>query len=262
MADDLNSYGISSLMTLSVRKFLSVLPHHLSDVERLPPHIKNNLLHLMSKRGLVTDVIIDKVINSSTKILDLGECDITDEGLHKLTVCKNLRKLDLNSAKESRTMVTSRGLQVVAQSCPLLQVAYLRRCLNVTDAGIIALAQNCRQLMELNIGGCRQITDASLVAVGLSCRMLKSFNFSKSQVTDEGVIALAMGVCKQSLMEVHMDHCIHLTDEAVEAVVQFCPRIAILLFHGCPCITDRSRQALEEIQGQQSHIRQVTWTIY
>ncbi|XP_022094778.1 protein AMN1 homolog [Acanthaster planci] len=262
MADDLNNFAISSLLTLSVDKLLSVLPHHLSDVERLPPHIKNKLLHLMSKRGLVTDDVIDKVIHNGTKILDLGECDITDEGLNKLTVCKNLRKLDLNSAKESRTRVTSAGLQVVAQSCPLLQVLYLRRCLNVTDAGLIALAQNCRQLMEINIGGCRQITDSSLIAVGQNCRMLRSFNFSKSQVSDEGVIALAMGVCKQSLMEVHMDHCIHLTDDAVEAVVQFCPRISILLFHGCPCITDRSRQALEEIQGQQSHIKQVTWTIY
>ena len=34
-----------------------------------------------------------------------------------------------------------------------------------------------------------------------------------------------------------MDHCIHLTDDAVEAVASCCPRIAILLFHGCPRIT-------------------------
>ncbi len=60
------------------------------------------------------------------------------------------------------------------------------------------------------------------------------------QVTDNGIISLATGVCKQTLCELNMNHCIHLSDEAVEGVVNFCPRIAILLFHGCPCITGKN----------------------
>jgi len=34
-----------------------------------------------------------------------------------------------------------------------------------------------------------------------------------------------------------MSGCASLTDEAVEAVVQLCPQIKILVFHGCPLIT-------------------------
>lgn len=34
-----------------------------------------------------------------------------------------------------------------------------------------------------------------------------------------------------------MNGCANLTDESVEAVIQFCPQISILLFHGCPHIT-------------------------
>ena len=37
--------------------------------------------------------------------------------------------------------------------------------------------------------------------------------------------------------EVHINGCRELTDESVEAILQFCPQINIFLFHGCPKIT-------------------------
>ena len=37
-----------------------------------------------------------------------------------------------------------------------------------------------------------------------------------------------------------MDGCVSLTDEAVEGVMQFCPQISILIFHGCPKITGKA----------------------
>ena len=42
------------------------------------------------------------------------------------------------------------------------------------------------------------------------------------------------------LQEMHMDGCVSLTDEAVEGVMQFCPQISILIFHGCPNITGKA----------------------
>ena len=34
-----------------------------------------------------------------------------------------------------------------------------------------------------------------------------------------------------------MNHCSALTDESIEAVIQYCPNVTILLFHGCPNMT-------------------------
>lgn len=34
-----------------------------------------------------------------------------------------------------------------------------------------------------------------------------------------------------------MERCVKLTDVAVEAVLTYCPKMYILLFHGCPLIT-------------------------
>ncbi|XP_033101858.1 protein AMN1 homolog isoform X2 [Anneissia japonica] len=228
----------------------------------LPPNLKDKFLHLLSKRGLLNDSNISKLVHDRTKALDFSECDVTDECLQKLSVCRNLRKIDLNATKDNRLTITSLGVEAVSRSCPHLQTIYLRRCTLLTDSAIIAIAQNCRHVLQLNVGGCQLITDASLIALGQNSRMLSSVNFSKTQVTDEGVLSLAMGVCKQSLKEVHMDHCCHLTDEAVEAIVGFCPRVSFLIFHGCPNITERSRQALEEFRGPNSQMKQLTWTVY
>ncbi|KAL5010156.1 hypothetical protein ScPMuIL_012461 [Solemya velum] len=78
-----------------------------------------------------------------------------------------------------------------------------------------------------------------------------------------GVFSLVSGKCSVSLQEINMDSCISLTDEAVEAVVQYCPNISILIFHGCPNITEQSRLLLEEFQrSSTTKMKQVTWTVY
>lgn len=238
------------------------LPVYLSQLDNLPINVKDRLLHLMSKRGLLTDTNVAKVVHKRTRILDLSESEVSDRALQRIPVCRNLRKIDLNSSKGERTEITNEGIQALAASCPLLSIVYLRRCANIEDSATIALAQSCRQLMELNLGGCVRLTDASLLAIGQNCRLLRSLNISRTKVTDAGIFSLCNGVCCQSLTELHMNNCIHLSDEAVEGVVTFCPKMTILLFHGCPCITERSREALEMLQGVGSKMRQVTWTIY
>ena len=47
----------------SMRVIIGVLPSLISEVERMPAGLKDRFLHLMSKRGLVTDQNIHKVIS-------------------------------------------------------------------------------------------------------------------------------------------------------------------------------------------------------
>ncbi|XP_013416758.1 protein AMN1 homolog [Lingula anatina] len=253
---------VPTLLNISVLSMVGHLSDYLEALDGLPPNLKDKLLHLMSKRGLITDGNIQKVVHSGVRMLDLSESDVTDQGLQYVRKCKDLKKIDLNSAKQSRTNISSEGIISVVTSCRQLQIIYLRRCLNVSDDAVIAISQQCPQLRQLNIGGCHLITDKSLQALGENSRFLKSVNFSKTRVTDEGVISLATGVCSATLKEIHMDGCVQLTDEAVEAVTNFCPAIDILLFHGCPHITDRARQAIEDLSQHDAHLKQVTWTIY
>ena len=57
-----------------------------------------------------------------------------------------------------------------------------------------------------------------------------SVDFSATQVSDHGVVALVSGPCAKKLEEIHMGHCVNLTDEAVEAH-NYCPFLSCLIKH-------------------------------
>ncbi|XP_062472536.1 protein AMN1 homolog isoform X2 [Pezoporus occidentalis] len=201
------------------------------------------------------------VLHPAVESLDLRDCDISDNALLQLHNCKQLKKINLNSCRENRFGITSEGVIALALSCPYLREASFKRCCDITDSGVLALALNCQFLQIVNLGSCSGIMDASLQALGENCRFLHSVDFSSTQVTDDGVVALVSGTCSENLKEIHMERCVNLTDVAVEAVLTCCPKIHIFLFHGCPLITDRSREVLEQLVIS-NKIKQVTWTVY
>lgn len=77
------------------------------------------------------------------------------------------------------------------------------------------------------------------------------------QVTTSGLMALSRGVCAKMLRELNVSHCLNVTDEGITAITTHCPRISILVFHGCPLLTDLAREALGGVS-----LKQVTWTVY
>lgn len=217
----------------------------------------------MSKRGWLNDDNISMFVHAKVRKLDLADCEIGDRGVLAIKQCPQLVKLDLNANKESRTTVTSEAIRQLAEACTHLQTVYLRRCLNITDDAIVTLSRSCLHLRLLNLGGCPQLTDESLQALGEYSKYLSSLNVSQTKVTDNGMMSLVSGQCAQSLNEIHINGCQAVTDEGVEAVLQFCPQISIFIFHGCPNITEQSRLALEELSLSRSKpMKQITWTIY
>ncbi|XP_041072047.1 protein AMN1 homolog isoform X2 [Carcharodon carcharias] len=230
-----------SLLDLCIYSLVKSLSRYAADLQSLPPNLKDKLIKIMSAHGTITDENMHQVLHPGLQKLDLSACDITDHGLIMLQICTQLREINLNSS-DYKLSITSEGLKVIASSCPYLSEVCLRRCRNVSDEGIVALAQQCRLLQVVNISGCLGVTDASLQALGKNCKFLYSVDFSATK-------------------EIHMDRCVNLTDEAVESVLIFCPHVFILLFHGCPLITDRSREALQQLACP-NQMKQVTWTVY
>ena len=81
-------------------------------------------------------------------------------------------------------------------------------------------------------------------------------------MTDCGVRCLAMGSSGKSLHEVHMGHCVELTDSSIAVLLEYCAHLTTLVFHGCPLITDQSRVLLESSMGPSRPMKQLTWTVY
>nr|XP_020831451.1 protein AMN1 homolog isoform X4 [Phascolarctos cinereus] len=232
-----HSRRVSHLLDLCLWCLMKNISRYVTDIKLLPPNIKDKMIKIMSFQGRITDSNISEILHPEVDSLDLRSCDISDTALLQLCNCRKLKKLNLNSSKENRISVTSEGIKAVASACSFLSEASLKRCSNLTDEGVLALALNCRLLKIVDLGGCSGITDVSLQALGENCPFLQSIDFSATQVTDSGVVSLVSGLCAKKLEEIHMGHCVNLTDGAVEAVLTCCPQIHILLFHECPLIT-------------------------
>uniref|UniRef100_A0A8C1T7Z0 Protein AMN1 homolog n=1 Tax=Cyprinus carpio TaxID=7962 RepID=A0A8C1T7Z0_CYPCA len=269
---------IDSLMSLCAFSVAQRAERY-EEIRMLPAAVKDRLLRIMMSYGTVTDSNISQLVHNGTHTLDLQNCKVSDSALQQIH-CLQLRTILLRGCAD----ITSNGLEVLASRCPYLQVVDLTGCTAVTDSGVQALARHCRSLEVISLRGCAALSDRALLELGQNCRVLHSIYFSGTEVTDQGVIGLATGVCSHSLKVLHTVHfnivllllfvinylpfqelqmirCRNLTDVAVTAVLANCANIRIFNFHGCPLITDKSREALQNFIGP-NKIQQVSWTVY
>ncbi|KAK3526203.1 hypothetical protein QTP70_017761, partial [Hemibagrus guttatus] len=207
-------------------------PHNLQDFMgllltfwcQIPQHTFRDLVESMPRQ----------LLHAGIRTLCLQNCNISDSALRQIH-CQHLKSIILIGCVH----ITSEGLGALASHCAGLQIVDLTRCAAITDSGVRALVRSCKRLEVISLSECPAISDAALVELGANCSCLYSIDFGGTEVTDEGVIGLATGVCCQSLKELQMVRCRNLTDKAVAAVLSNCVNIRIFHFHGCPLMTER-----------------------
>ena len=86
------------------------ISRYITDIKPLPPNIKDRLIKIMSVQGQITDSNISEILYPEVQTLDLRSCDISDTALLHLCNCRKLKKLNLNSSKENRISITSKGM--------------------------------------------------------------------------------------------------------------------------------------------------------
>ncbi|XP_036432074.1 protein AMN1 homolog [Colossoma macropomum] len=248
--------AVDSLLNLSAVSVARYAEQYSDCIKTLPCSAKDTLVRIMTAQGSVTDSNISQVLHAGIRSLDLQNCTISDSALKQIR-CPQLRTIILTRCVH----ITSEGLEALASHCPCLQVVDLTGCSAVTDSGVQALARSCKWLEVISLMECSAVSDVALIEIGANCRFLYSIYFGGTEVTDAGVMGLATGVCCQSLKELQMVRCRNLTDNAVAAVLSNCANIRIFNFHGCPRITDKSREALHNLIGP-NKIQHVSWTVY
>lgn len=148
------------------------------------------------------------------KILDLSDCDISDQGLTAICRCAQLQKLDLNANKQSRTNVTSEGIEIHLFICFLfsfiliLGLDFMSRfhCNNhhfnrfflytsdsyvPVNSGICRLARSCSHLQTLYLRRCLNLTDVAIETIATSCPQLRYLNIGGcTNITDSALLAL------------------------------------------------------------------------
>jgi hypothetical protein len=104
---------------------------------------------------------------------------------------------------------------------------------------IAIIASHCHKLRELHTS--RSLTDADLVALGDGCPQLSNPGLLDNNVTDAGLLAVALN---RALLKLCLEGCSNLTDEGLEAIACYCPQVQDLDLSACDHLTDATLIAL------------------
>lgn len=245
-----------SLLELCLDATFLLPPNLLAD---LPFTVKDKLLNKLTKRGYCDDHRLAVLIHPGVAKLDLRDCLVTEVGLQALKTARSLNVLHLPQPPAVDANILSENALVhMAGSKPSLSVLTLSGLMGVTDRVVMALVGGCPNLQEMHLAG-TPITNYALCALA-TLTSLTCLNIAKTKVNDLGIQQLMNGGVGTSLRELRVDGCASLTDDSIETICFNCTNLAILCFHHCPRVSERSRELVGEHMA--SRMKQVTWTIY
>jgi len=272
-------YSIPSLLSLSLESLTkpSSSLAFTEDFMILPPTLKDPLRKVFLKRGL-SGSQLSTLLHTKVTDLDLSDSPMTHELLSALYICENLRKLNLNTSfvylkrkdgckDEKAAAAPPDSIQVAELLCknPRLCTLYMRNLVCMKDSVIPSLPPS---ITHLDLGGCVALTDTGVEYLVTHCPRLVSLSLARTKISDIGLAMLGRGEAGKTLKEIRLDGCRAITDQGIGDLLAGISRggssvLEILIFHKCPEVTDRSRQALEEfLMDAGRAVRQLTWTVY
>lgn len=261
----------SSLLELSVQSLVreegtttSTSTTTCQNMACLPTHLKDCLRDILLKRRTLTASELACLIHPKMQYIDLSDQVLTGDHLQVLLECKDLRKLDLNQAAKAEPVAEdlSASLGQLLGQLHQLTSLHLRDLASVTAGVVSVLAGSCQQLRHLELAGCSAVGDEA-VAHLRNLASLESLSLARTSVSDVALASLARSECRSCLQELRVNSCPAITDIGIQALLEGLSGLQILIFHGCPKVTDGARVSLEQYFAAHGRtVRQVTWTVY
>ncbi|KAG6831386.1 hypothetical protein H0H92_010988 [Tricholoma furcatifolium] len=220
----------------------------------------------------LTDYTLSRVLPCYPNLVavDLtGVVSTTNEAVCGLArAAKRLQGINLTGCSK----VSDKGILAFAENCPMLRRVKLSGLTSLTDASICALAKSCPLLLELDLNHCSLITDMSLREIWMNSTHMREMRVSHcSQLTDaafpaspllEGLLfpdlrhpfpskapdtsaelpPLVLSHPLEHLRMLDLTMCCLVTDDAIDGITHYAPKIRNLVLSKCPLLTDRSVQ--------------------
>ncbi|XP_077492698.1 protein AMN1 homolog isoform X2 [Amblyomma americanum] len=201
---------------------------------RLPRELADRFYACLQKRHLISDQVVPVVLHAGSLEADLAGCPITDRGLISLRHCTRIRKLCLSSTTSGYSF-SEESLLECFKCFHELQWLELVGMRGVSRSVVQLIAEQNRWLTVLNLKECENINDSCLEQLGLHC-LLRSVNFSSTQITSRGIVALIRGACKWTLEEFIAERCMQIDDIGMKALMRDCTALKILSVVGSRAI--------------------------
>jgi hypothetical protein len=248
-----------------------LLPEHLAP---LPPHIKDKLLRSMRRYKDMSPELLAALLHKNTTELEFQDLDITEKHLEAVAKYKNYRKLNMNQTKKPQfkfgcddvenlvCLPPESALCKVLADTKYLHTLFLAGWLPVTTDTVITLVDNCPHIRYLDLGNCTMLNDRSAEVIG-QLGHLESLSLTGTLITDVGLASLGNSQSAATLKELRINKCREITDDGIELLLGGLQALEILIFSGCPKLTDDSRVLLDGyLREHRVNVRQLSWTVY
>eukprot|EP00088_Acartia_fossae_P041421 TRINITY_DN4334_c0_g1_i1.p1 TRINITY_DN4334_c0_g1~~TRINITY_DN4334_c0_g1_i1.p1 ORF type:complete len:269 (-),score=19.98 TRINITY_DN4334_c0_g1_i1:714-1520(-) len=246
------------------------IPEHLAP---LPPHIKDKIRRSLRCRHLSPD-LLQALLHKNVTDLDLEDLEITDSHLEVVSKYKNYRKLNLNQTKKPSFKAIEKENETpppcessicqVLQGCRYLHTLFMAGWQSVTLEVMTTLVTSCPHIRFLDLGHCRPGLDDRMAAKVGELSRLESLSVTGSTaITDVGLSNIGASQAAATIKELRINKCREITDEGIEMLLMGLEALEILIFNGCPKVTDESRLALDRyLREHRVNVRQLSWTVY
>lgn len=200
--------------------------------------------------------------------LDLsGVSNVTDEAIIAFALeARRLQGINLTGCIK----ISDKAVMTLAQNCPLLRRVKMSGVVDLTDKPVTALAELCPLLLEIDLHNCGLITDISVRDLWSHSYLMREMRLSHcSKLTDlafprpprsegnnqpdlptafpvnpnDSAVDLPPLILSRPLDHLRMldlTACSLITDDAVEGIISFAPKIRNLVLSKCGLVTDRS----------------------
>lgn len=241
----------------------------------LPPHIKDKLLRSMRRYKNMSPELLGAVLHKNVTDLDLQDLDITEEHLEVVAQFNNYRKINFNQLKKPEfkfgledskenivKLPSESGICKLLTGNKYLHTLFLAGWSSLTTVTMTTLVLNCPHIRYLDLGNCHRLDDRSAEVIGQLCH-LESLSLTGTKITDIGLASIGSSESAATLKELRINKCRELTDEGIEMLFSGLQALEILIFNGCPQVTDDSRLALDRyLRDHRINVRQLSWTVY
>ncbi|KAF8076571.1 hypothetical protein FPV67DRAFT_1559009 [Lyophyllum atratum] len=174
--------------------------------------------------------------------INLAGCDnVSDEGIMAFAKnCPMLRRVKLSGL----TTLTDAPISAIAKSCPLLLEIDLNHCYLITDISIREIWIHSTHMREMRVSHCSELTDAAFPAPprpeGLTSPDASHPFPSYSSECPSELPPLVLSRPLEHLRMLDLTACSLVTDDAIEGIISYAPKIRNLVLSKCSLLTDRS----------------------
>ncbi|TRX93239.1 hypothetical protein FHL15_005818 [Xylaria flabelliformis] len=205
-------------------------------------------LTLTNCRGL-TDVGLVPLVRGSQHLLALdisGDDNITEASVVAIAeTCRKLQGLNVSGCRQ----ISNESFVQLAESCRFIKRLKLNDCNQLNDAAVLAFAMNCPNILEIDLHQCTNVGNEPVTALLSREQSLRELRLASCENVDDGAfLALPPYRTYENLRILDLTSCSHLTDRAVEKIIDIAPRLRNLVLAKCSNITDVAVHAIAKLQ--------------